>query len=367
MIKKILIYGFLLLLICSGCNSANSQEIQPTTTELPTSKFTSTNEPNPTSTYTNTLEPSNTPTITLQPTNTPTQTPWRSYKIIYTLTRDNFSALWMPIPKNWEGIGMKDVEILSISPEPDDLFEDVQGNLIAYWSSGFKGSYDYVVEYNIKLSPINYQIDIENIKDYDTTNWEYQRYTQPSKLIQSDDEKIIALAKEIVGSEENPYNQAKLIHSWVSTNIKPGDIADALTTLEKGTAGCGGHSWLFIALLRSLGIPARGIGGLHTGYQSGFTNGNPREGTLHIHIWSEFYIPEYGWIQCDTSGGTQNFAQVNEMRIVLFRGEDIELGYNYPLDTVPWFHTPNEAIIGDSTPPTQTWGMNLYLEVEQLP
>ena len=48
-------------------------------------------------------------------------------------------------------------------------------------------------------------------------------------------------------------------------------------------------------------------------------------------------------------------------------GEDIELGYDYPLGTVPLFHTPNVAVIGNSTPPTQTWGKDLTLTVELLP
>ena len=126
-------------------------------------------------------------------------------------------------------------------------------------------------------------------------------------------------------------------------------------------------SWLFVALLRSLGIPARGVGGLTPMYQGDFSDGNPREGTMGIHIWSEFYFPGYGWIQSDTSAGPQNFAKINEVRIILFRGEDIELGYGYPLGTIPWFHTPNNAIIGDSTPLTQTWGKHLTLSVERLP
>jgi transglutaminase-like putative cysteine protease len=44
----------------------------------------------------------------------------------------------------------------------------------------------------------------------------------------------------------------------------------------------------FAALCRSLGIPARAIGG----YQ-------PLPGVEGTHFWAEFYVPEYGWVPVD--------------------------------------------------------------------
>jgi len=123
---------------------------------------------------------------------------------------------------------------------------------------------------------------------------------------------------------------------------------------------------------KPLGIPARNVGGLHTGYSGFFSNGEAKSGyadsrTLYTHVWSEFFIPDYGWIQSDTSAGLQNFAEINEPRLVLFRGEDIELGHGYPLTTVSWFHSPQTNIIGGSSPSTQTWGESLQLTVERVP
>ncbi len=305
-------------------------------------------------------------TSTKTPTPSPTPIPWKTYQISYTIDRNNHGKIWIPIPREWDGIGMKNVEILSIVPEQTDLFQDVQGNVIAYWSAGNRGTSDYSITYRIQLAPIKYDINPDLIVDYDVTTWEYQRYTQPSEWIQSSNEEIVSLAHEIIGDESNPYKQARSIHSWVSTNISSGDIADAVTTLEQRSAGCGGHSWLFVALLRSLGIPARGVGGLHPMYKGDFTSGSARNGTLGIHIWSEFYLAGYGWIQSDTSAGPQNFAEINEPRIILFRGEDIELEYGYPLGTIPWFHSPNEGYLGGGTPSTQTWGNDLTLLVEYI-
>ncbi len=90
------------------------------------------------------------------------------------------------------------------------------------------------------------------------------------------------------------------------------------------------------------------------------------ENTLFMHIWSEFFIPGYGWIQSDTSAGNQNFDGINDQRIILSRGEDIVLGYGYPLGSVPFFNAPQVDRMNDSTPPTQSWGNKLSLIVERL-
>jgi hypothetical protein len=234
---------------------------------------------------------------------------------------------------------------------------------------GYRGAKDYSVTFIIRLAPIKYVIQPDNIDEFDSSSIEFQLYTKPSARIESDNEKIIALARQIVGTETNPYRQAQLVHKWVSNNIKgPGeDYETALTTLEKRNGACGGHSFLFVALLRSLGIPARAVSGLHTGYGRYFIDGSFWDRTLYTHVWSEFYLPNYGWIQSDTSSGPQNFAEINEPRIVLSRGEDIELGHEFPSIAVPWFHIPHvDSFIGGD-PKTQWPGDSLTLKVETVP
>lgn len=192
--------------------------------------------------------------------------------------------LWMPVPRDWDGIGMANVEIVSIFPAPDDIYKDVQGNLIAYWDVGYRSSTEFSIVFELDLAPIDYQIDPNALGVYDVSSLEYQRYIQESEWIQSSDDRIVQLAREIVGTETNPYRQAQLVHRWVSTKIEGGGPTDALTTLQNQAGDCSGHSWLFIALLRALGIPSRGVGGLHTAYQGEFHDGDSRSNTLYLHI-----------------------------------------------------------------------------------
>jgi hypothetical protein len=288
----------------------------------------------------------------------------------YTIRIGGVGKLWMPVPRTWDRIGMKNVDVIDIVPPPDDLYEDVQGNLIAFWDVGYRGATEYSITFAVDVARITYDINPDLIGEYDTSSWEYQRYTQPSQQVQSDDESIIQLAHQIVEDETNPYHQARLVHRWIDENIGAGHITgsdgytySALGALERRTAGCGGYSALFVALLRALGIPARMTGGLVTGYQGHFTDGNSEPGT---HTWSEFYLPGYGWIRSDATQ-RDYFAAVYEPRIALYRGGDIELGHDYPLGTAAWFHVPHSDLIhNNGFPRTQTYGDNLILSVERL-
>jgi hypothetical protein len=58
---------------------------------------------------------------------------------------------------------------------------------------------------------------------------------------------------------------------------------------ETGHGDCGTQSMLFAAFCRSLGIPARAIGGYQMimGEMPG------------AHFWAEYYLPGYGWVPND--------------------------------------------------------------------
>ena len=118
--------------------------------------------------------------------------------------------------------------------------------------------------------------------------------------------------------------------------------------------------------MRSLGVPARNVFGIHGGSHPDLRSGRRRDEAFSNHIWSEILLPGCGWIQVDASRGARSgFGSISDVRIVLGRGEDILLGHSYPLETVPWFHSPNTDFVGGSTPPTQNWGEYWVLQVEK--
>jgi transglutaminase-like putative cysteine protease len=205
--KRFLLITLVCILFLSACGTGET--LISTATTTPPQSFTF----SPTFTYT----PSSTHTPI--PTATATPIPWQSYKMTYVIKEGNIGKLWMPVPREWDGIGMANVNIISISPQPNDIYQDVQGNKIAFWNVGYSDYMDYSITFLVDLAPIRYIIDPNNIGEYDKTNSEYLRYMQPSSRIESNNEEIIQLAKQIVGNENNPFRQAKLIHKWVSSNI----------------------------------------------------------------------------------------------------------------------------------------------------
>jgi transglutaminase-like putative cysteine protease len=341
-------------------------------TEVPTHMPTDPSTSTPTETRTPTPSPAATPTPLS--TSTPTPRPWQTYRMEYAVRIGGVSKLWMPVPREWDGVGMTGVSVVDISPPPTDWYRDANGNEIAFWQIGDQDTQTYRVVFDVMVQPIDYDIDPSDIGEYDVTSPLHQRYTQASSWVQSDDPEIVRQARRIVGSETNPYRQAQLLHRWVADNIGSGPTVDALTALHGRKGSCAGHSALLIALLRALGIPARPVSGLHTVYQGTFESGfckpsaspqAPPNCTVYQHSWTEFLLPGYGWVQCDASAGLRNFAGIDEPRIILSRGDVIELGHGYSLEPLFFFDSPQSDVLTGSTPPTQTWGDELTLTVER--
>jgi len=107
------------------------------------------------------------------------------------------------------------------------------------------------------------------------------------------------LAAEIVGSEKNPYLQAKRIYDWITRNIRYSFMSEyrVYENLSQFAAinmrgDCGVQALLFITLCRICGIPAR--------WQSGWYANPINPGS---HDWALFYVEPYGWLPVDCSFG----------------------------------------------------------------
>lgn len=302
-----------------------------------------------------------TPTPTpIPPTASPTPDPWQTYLLDYHFSgapMERVTAVLLPIPREWDGVGMRNVRILEIYPQPTNLIQDQHANQIAYWAVTDPNITDYGVAFKADLATARYSVDPNKVEPYDTGSDLYTRYTRPSSRIQSTHPDIVAQARRIVGQETNPYRQALMVHAWVTQNISSdGGTVDAIAALYERRANCSVNH-LYIALLRSLGIPARLVSCLHplptaAHWSAGVFNFG--QGTLGAHIYAEFYLPGYGWIQSDATSRSKP-AGTPYVRIILAKGEDIDLGHNWGDPTLGWIHLPH------------AWGINAepfaYLDV----
>ena len=143
-------------------------------------------------------------------------------------------------------------------------------------------------------------------------------YTKEEKPHIVFSEKIKKMSDEIIENEQNNYQKAKKIFTWVSQNI-PWAAAREYSTiknipqyvLENRHGDCGQVALLFITLCRLNGIPARWLSGfmLHPNYEN-------------LHDWAEIFIEGKGWLPVDVSFGLQNWAETDDLRYFYFGNMD---------------------------------------------
>lgn len=117
-------------------------------------------------------------------------------------------------------------------------------------------------------------------------------------------------AERAIGRVKDPVAQGKAIYDWVVENavfdpLLPGcGLGDIAAMLDGGRPGgkSADIALLFVALCRSMGIPARPVFGLRVDYSRLF-GGLGTTGKLANaqHCRAEFYAPGYGWIPVDPS------------------------------------------------------------------
>ncbi len=130
----------------------------------------------------------------------------------------------------------------------------------------------------------------------------FEEYLKPTKQIRSDEQTVMQKAREIVGEERDAWAAARKLADWTYKNLKwkRVDDADAAQTLATQEADCLEFSELFVAMARSLGLPARIVSGI--AYSGGAFGG---------HAWVEVYVGE--WVEMDPTWGTE-FADATHVR-----------------------------------------------------
>jgi len=126
----------------------------------------------------------------------------------------------------------------------------------------------------------------------------FSNYTADGCMYQLKNPIIQDKARAIIGKETNIFYKARKIHDFVIDHMKPTSPDKWKTApelLEKGYGSCSEYTFLFIALCRASGIPARYVGG-STRLESG---GKYNDDILHR--WAEIYFPNYGWIPVDVT------------------------------------------------------------------
>lgn len=120
------------------------------------------------------------------------------------------------------------------------------------------------------------------------------------------DPRVRALAEQIAGRANNPYDKSAAIEQHLRTNYAytlqlpstPSRDPLALFLFERRQGHCEYFASAMAVMLRTLGIPARLVNGFRGGEL------NPLTGSYIVrardaHSWVEAYFPQYGWIAFD--------------------------------------------------------------------
>jgi len=123
--------------------------------------------------------------------------------------------------------------------------------------------------------------------------------------------------KQAVGNEQHPYWMVRKIFDYICEkidyNLKPlGGWNPAPTVLKRGTGSCSEYTFIFIAMCRVSGLPAR--------YAGSIVVRSEDKGIDDVwHRWAEVYLPNYGWIPVDVSAGDSPIPAQRARRIGVLR------------------------------------------------
>jgi len=225
----------------------------------------------------------------------------------------------------------QEVRIDSLSPKPIEIYEDEDGNYMAKYRLNPGSNLEVSLKGSVRTYGV--QIDPEKGGNFkDIPNELLNNYTKEDIFWEVNSLEVKNTAQKILDKDKNVSLNAQKIYKFLIENykydfeiLKKNNIEryGALKTLKRESKmGCMEFTDTFIALARSMGIPAREINGYA---YSKDPEKNPINISINegdrLHAWPEFYDPNFGWVQIDPTWGNTSgidyFSKLDLNHIVL--------------------------------------------------
>ena len=232
------------------------------------------------------------------------------------------------------------LEKISYSPEPTDFLNDKWDQKVAHYHFTNLENTEFIrvgMKVKAELFDVRYFIFPEKVGALiDVPKEIKEKYLVNDTKFATDDPFIQKSAREAVGDEKNPYWIARKIFNYVIGKMHyelAGGWNIAPTVLKRGSGSCSEYTFVYIALCRASGLPARYAGSV-------VIRGDDASLDDVFHRWVEVYLPNYGWIPVDPSGGdrdtpyqrSQAFGHLSNRFLITTLGgggsEYLEWGYN---------------------------------------
>lgn len=276
----------------------------------------------------------------------------------YNLQHENAKALtklWIPLPLESTYQSVSDFKFNSnaSSAYVSDKNAYKARTLYAQWDKGGEKT----LELTYTITTHERTTDFKKASSAVTYSKDVAHFLKPTAHIPTEG-KVKELALSIIKKSNTPLEKAKAIYLWVTENMYRDNavigcgIGDAGKAIEQNILGgkCTDISSVFVALLRSVGVPSREVFGIRLGSSrySKACGSSDEKGLAKItgaeHCRAEFYINGLGWVPCDpadvtkvilTEKMTLNDPLVKEVREYFFGNWEMNwMGYNYGRDFV---------------------------------
>ncbi len=218
------------------------------------------------------------------------------------------------IPRDMnEAETVQQIYFKKFDPEPKQIIEDDEGNLIATFKIPSHQDSIITVEGYAQVQKIEKQANKENsgvLGDIEVQSM--INYLNPAEFWEVDHPEIQTKAKELKGDKTNIYEIIESNYSHIVDTIDYSEVKrfginnrqGALKTLNGGAAVCMEYSDLFLALSRAQGIPARASFGY--GYDARIG-----EEQQDAHQWVQVYLPGLNeWLSVDVTWGESGPALI---------------------------------------------------------
>ena len=197
----------------------------------------------------------------------------------------------------------------------DTLGEKTEEEITFTWDNPDLGKKEF--SYTTLVQIWNERTQIDSKINFPLTNEvNLSQYLLPTETIDSDNPKIIAKAAELAEGEDDAFNVAFNLANWVEENVEYDlnsltELASqkASWVLENKEGVCDEMTSLFIAMCRSLGIPARFIFGVS------YSTSELFDEPWQPHGWAEVYFSDQGWVPFDITFGEYGYVDVTHLQL----------------------------------------------------
>ena len=207
--------------------------------------------------------------------------------------------IYLAIPEN-----LPNQELLSeieYSPQPADFLMDKWGQKVTHYRFQNLKATEFVtvgMKVKAKLFNVRYYIFPEKTGELKDIPKEITgRFLADDTKYSVKDPFIQQSTEQAIGDETNPYWIARKIFNHVIDHItyeRVGGWNIAPTVLKRGTGSCSEFAFVYIAMSRAAGLPARYVGCV-------VVRGDDASADEVFHRWVEVFLPNYGWIPLDPS------------------------------------------------------------------